>query len=225
MKIAGLQKLTLLDYPDHLACIVFTQGCNFNCGFCHNSGLIDYKRPTSIREEELFEFLNKRKGILTGVVISGGEPTIQSDLKEFIEKIKRLGYAVKLDTNGSNPKVIKELIDDALVDYIAMDIKHTFDNYSVVTGCKVDIKRIENSIKEVKRIAHEFRTTLIKDVHDIDCISSICSLIGIDETLYLQNFTMSDLVRDKNLTGFTNKELKEIQNILNEKYPNVRVRS
>lgn len=224
MRIAGLQKLTLLDYPDHMACIVFTQGCNFNCGYCQNSSLIDFIGEGTIEEDEIFEFLKKRKGILSGVVITGGEPTVQNDLKDFIKKIKELGYEVKLDTNGTNPKIIKELIDENLVDYIAMDIKHVLSNYKDVTKVNADIKKLEESIGEVKRIPHEFRTTVIKGIHDIDSLSQIIDHIGEYERYYLQNFVMSDLVRDKSLLGFTKEELENIKNTLNKKYPNVDVR-
>lgn len=224
MRIAGLQKLTLLDYPDHMACIVFTQGCNFNCGYCQNSNLIDFIGEETIEEDAIFEFLKKRKGILSGVVITGGEPTVQNDLKDFIKKVKELGYEVKLDTNGTNPKIIKELIDENLVNYIAMDIKHVLSNYKDVTKVNADIKKLEESIGEVKRIPHEFRTTVIKGIHDIDSLSQIIEHIGEYERYYLQNFVMSDLVRDKSLLGFTKEELNNIKNTLNKKYPNVDVR-
>lgn len=224
MRIAGLQKLTLLDYPDHMACIVFTQGCNFNCGYCQNSGLINFIGEETIEEDAIFEFLKKRKGILSGVVITGGEPTVQNDLKDFIKKVKELGYEVKLDTNGTNPKIIKELIDENLVDYIAMDIKHILNNYKDVAGVNADIKKLEESIGEVKRIPHEFRTTVIKGIHDIDSLSRIIEHIGEYERYYLQNFVMSDLVREKSLLGFTKEELDNIKNTLNKKYPNVDVR-
>ena len=224
MRIAGLQKLTLLDYTDHLACIIFTQGCNFNCGFCQNSSLINTDGSDYISEEEIFDFLKKRQGVLNGVVISGGEPTIQRDLISFIKKIKKLGYDVKLDTNGANPQVLKELIDQSLVNYIAMDIKHTIDKYETVTCSQVNKKSIESSIKEVKRIPHEFRTTLIKGIHNEIDIEHICEYLGANETIYLQNFVMSELVRDKHLSGFTPEELENIKNKLNKKYRNLKVR-
>ena len=135
MVITGLQKLTLLDYPDHVACIIFTQGCNFKCPFCQNSTLIGFNlSDTIISENEIFEYLEKRKKILDGVVITGGEPTIQKDLKSFITRIKELGLKVKLDTNGYNPSLLKELLDEDLIDYVAMDIKNCIDKYSMTVG-------------------------------------------------------------------------------------------
>lgn len=225
MIVAGLQKLTLLDYIDHLACIVFTQGCNFNCGFCQNSGLISMQAQTHINEEEVLDFLKKRVGILNGVVISGGEPTLQKDLVSFIEKVKKLGYDVKLDTNGTNPQVLKELIDRSLVDYIAMDIKHLACKYESITCCKVNKDSIKKSIQEVKRVPHEFRTTIIKGIHNEHNLDLICKYLGDTETIYLQNFVMSEMVRDKNLTGFTANELDKIKNKLIRKYHNLNVRS
>ena len=226
MKIAGLQKLTLLDYPHQTACIIFTQGCNFKCSFCHNSGLIPLKGDNLISEEELFAYLKKRKNILDGVVISGGEPTIQKDLKEFILKIKELGYLVKLDTNGTNYELLKDLIDNHLVDYIAMDIKSTFDEYEKIIQKKVNLDNIEKSIKLLKKsdIDHEFRTTIIKDIHDIDTILKICKYLGENEKYYLQNFQQSEFVINKDLESFSKEELINIQKIIKDKYPNVIVR-
>ena len=224
MKIAGLQKLTLLDYPEHLACIVFTQGCNFNCGYCQNSELINFNSDDLIDENEVLEFLKKRVGILSGVVISGGEPTIQKDLIDFIKKVKSLGYKVKLDTNGTNPEILKKLIDNELIDYIAMDIKHTFTKYEIVTCSKILKEAIQKSIKLVKTIPHEFRTTIIKGIHNEVELEQICEYLGKDETIYLQNFVMSEMVRGKSLLVFTNEELNNIKEKLNKKYPNVKVR-
>ena len=123
MRIAGFQKLTLLDFPNRVACIIFTQGCNYKCPYCHNSGLLGHKDIELIDENEIFSYLNKRKGVIDGLVISGGEPTIQKDLLIFMKRVKDLGFQIKLDTNGSNPDVVEEIIRENLVDYIAMDIK------------------------------------------------------------------------------------------------------
>lgn len=226
MKISGLQKLTLLDFPTKVAAIIFTQGCNFRCPYCQNSGLIPMEGDYLIDEEEVLGYLQKRKGIIDGLVISGGEPTVQKDLIEFIKKVKDLGFLVKLDTNGSNPKVLKELLDNKLIDYVAMDIKYTLDDYKKVAGLKPLISNLEESIKLIKKsnIEHEFRTTIIKNIHDIDTILNICDYIGKDENYYVQNFEQSEFVVDKTLESFSNDELKLIKETINKKYPNVKVR-
>ena len=147
MKIHGLNKTTLLDYPEHVAATVFTGGCNFRCPFCHNGGLVlePHKQPL-ILEEDVLSFLKKRKGVLSGVCITGGEPTLQKDLAEFIRKIKELGYLVKLDTNGYRPEMLEELFTEGLLDYVAMDIKTSLENYAVVSGVKnIDTDVIKES--------------------------------------------------------------------------------
>lgn len=212
MIIGGLQKTTLLDFPNHVACIIFTKGCNFRCPFCQNSTLIGINHEDEISEEYIFDYLIKRQGILDGVVITGGEPTVQKDLKEFIKKIRKLGYKVKLDTNGYNPNVLKELIDENLLDYVAMDIKQTLEKYHIVAGKMINTEYILESIKilEESDICHEFRTTIIKEYHTIDDIIEITSYFKSDTPYYLQNFKNSSNVLDKSLHGFTNEELEEI---------------
>lgn len=225
MKIAGFQKLTLLDYPSKVACILFTQGCNFKCPYCQNSGLIGHENEELIPEEEIFEYLKKRKGVLDGVVVSGGEPTVQKDLAIFIKKIKDMGFLVKLDTNGSNPSLLKKLIDEHLVDYIAMDIKNILTLYKEVAGVSPSVSKLEESIDLIKNsgIDHEFRTTIIKNIHDINKIKKICEYVDGD-TLFLQNFEQSENVCDKNLESFDTDELKRINKIIKKEFPNVTVR-
>ena len=143
MIIGGFQKTTLLDYPEKVACIIFTQGCNFNCSFCHNSSLIDVNKEGNITEAEIFEYLEKRKNILEAVCITGGEPLLQKDIKDFIKKVKDLGYLVKVDTNGSNPNLIRELLEENLLDYVAMDIKNSFEKYNDTSGTNVNINNIK----------------------------------------------------------------------------------
>lgn len=212
MIIGGLQKTTLLDFPNHVACIIFTKGCNFRCPFCQNSTLIGINHEDEISEEYIFDYLIKRQGILDGVVITGGEPTVQKDLKEFIKKIKNLGLKVKLDTNGYNPNVLKELIDENLLDYVAMDIKHSIEKYHLIVGKNINTNYILESIKilEESNVDHEFRTTIIKEYHTIDDIIEITSYFKSDTPYYLQNFKNSSNVLDKSLHGFTNEELEEI---------------
>lgn len=226
MNISGFQKLTLLDYPKKIACIIFTRGCNFRCPYCHNSDLIGNFGEEEIPEEEIFDYLSKRKNLIDGVVVSGGEPTLQPRLKEFIQKIKDLGLLVKLDTNGTNPKILKELIKDNLVDYVAMDIKSVFDDYEEVIGTKGNIENIKKSINILKnsQIEHEFRTTLVKNYHNLFKVEKICNYLGEKEIYYLQKFKMSEYVIDKSLQSFDNLELTLIYETLKEKYPNLMIR-
>lgn len=225
MKIAGFQKLTLLDFPGKVACILFTQGCNFRCPYCQNSGLIGHENEELISEEEIFSYLNKRKGVIDGVVVSGGEPTVQPDLEAFMRKIKDMGFLVKLDTNGSNPELIEKLIKDGVVDYIAMDIKNVLPLYISVASVKASIEKLKRSIEIIKSssIDHEFRTTIIKNIHDIDKMKEICSYVGGDK-MYLQNFEQSENVLGKNLESFSKEELIEISKVMKGNYPNVKVR-
>ena len=226
MNIAGVQKVTLLDYPGKVACEIFTQGCNFECPFCQNSSLIPITNTGEFSEEEIFEYLNLRKNILDGVVITGGEPTVQKDLKSFIKKIKDLGLLVKLDTNGGNPKVLQELIDEELVDYVAMDIKNIFNKYNITAGKKINLDNIKKSIEILKasKIDYEFRTTIIKEMHSLDDIISICKLVG-DAKYYLQNFEDSENVLDHSLHGFSREELLFIDKYLKDVFPNVEIRA
>ncbi len=225
MKIAGLQKLTLLDFPNKVASIIFTQGCNLRCPYCHNSGLIPFDSDDLISEEEVFSYLKKRKGVIDGLVISGGEPTVQSDLIFFIKRVKDLGLQVKLDTNGCNPDVLKKIIDENLVDYIAMDIKNTITKYKDVAGVNVQADKLKKSIELIKNssIDHEFRTTIIKNIHDIKTISEICSYVDGDK-MFLQNFVKSENVLGKHLEPFSKEELIQINKEMKGKFPNVKIR-
>lgn len=227
MIIDGFNKLTLLDYPGYTACIIFTRGCNFNCNFCQNSTLIKINKSKGlIRKEEVLEYLTKRKGILDGIVISGGEPTIQKDLISFIEEIKKLNLKVKLDTNGYNPKVLKYLIDHKLIDYIAMDIKHIFKNYKDIIKKNIVMDKINESINLIKdsNIDHEFRTTIIKEHHSLENIIEIIEFIGKNEKYYLQNFEDSDNVNCRNLHGFSDEELIELESALKKHSKNIKIR-
>lgn len=224
--IEGLQKVTLLDFPKKVACTIFTKGCNFNCSFCQNSSLIPCDKG-KISEDEIFEYLNKRKNILDGVVITGGEPLVQKDIKCFIKKIKDLGLLVKLDTNGSNPKVLKELIDENLIDYVAMDIKNIFLKYKMTVGKNILLKNIEESINILKNsnIDYEFRTTIVKELHTIDDLRKICEYIGNKCKYYLQNFEDSEDVINHSLHGFSHDELLMINDNLKDSFPNMEIRA
>lgn len=173
IRIAGIQKMTLLDYPGKVACTIFLQGCNFRCPFCHNSELLPPGTETGLSEEDLLTFLKKRAGLLEGVCVSGGEPTVQPELLRFIRAIKDLGYAVKLDTNGSNPEVLRTLMEEGLVDYVAMDIKNAPSEYAKTVGCEnLHLNKMEESIRLLSDgdTPFEFRTTLVKELHTRDSI-------------------------------------------------------
>lgn len=228
MIIDGFSKLTLLDYPENVACIIWTRGCNFRCPFCQNSELIRMtKDEGNIKEEDVLSYLEKRKGILDGIVISGGEPTMQKGLYEFIKKVKTIGLKVKLDTNGFNPKILKKLIDDNLLDYVAVDIKNDLDHYDKICGLnKITLDNLLETIKilENSHILYEFRTTVMKNYHNEQRIENILSLIGKNANYYLQNFKDSEYVLDKTLESFSNDELMHIYNDLKLKYPNIGIR-
>jgi len=223
LRIGGFNKLTTQDFPGNLACIIFLSGCNFNCDYCYNRDLVESKAP-EIKEEEIFSYLDKRKGMLDGVVISGGEATIWDDLIPFIERIREYKLKIKLDTNGYRPEVIKELIERGLVDYIAMDIKAIFNNYYKVINKKIDTDKIKESIKIIKKskIDHEFRTTLIKGMHTIEDLDKMVDLID-DSPYYFQNFRMEEPVKDKKIEGFSDEELLELKKHFKKK-SNVTVR-
>lgn len=219
MIIGGLQKLTLIDYPGKLAATVFFTGCNFRCPWCYSPELVlpeKIKEQPKIPERELFSFLKERQGLLEGVVICGGEPTINRGLPKFIKKIKKLEYVVKLDTNGSNPKMLKDLIDKKLIDYVAMDIKAPREKYGRVVGQKVDVKKIEKSIKILKEsgIDYEFRTTLTPSLLDKEDVIKIAKWIGGSKIkYYLQNFRPEKTLDPKfeKIRPYPDKYLLEIQ--------------
>ncbi len=194
MKLFGLQKLTLLDFPGHTACTVFTGGCNFRCPFCHNAPLVTALSETPFMEEnEFFSFLETRRGILDGVCITGGEPLMQKDLPDFIEKIKNMGFLVKLDTNGSFPERLAALVDRGLLDFVAMDIKNSLEKYSLTAGCEIDLSAIEKSIDLLlaDKVDYEFRTTVVKELHTEEDIEKIATRICGAKHFYLQNFVDS----------------------------------
>ncbi len=198
MVIGGLEKLTLIDFPDKLACTVFLTGCNFCCPWCHSPELVLPERikiQPKISEKEFFKFLSERKNLLEGCVLCGGEPTVNKDLEKFARRIKNLGYAVKLDTNGSNPDALKNLIDKKLIDYVAMDIKAPKEKYQKMIGRKIDIGKIEKSVAFLKKnkVGYEFRTTVVPTLlteKDILKIAAWISSGGKEkgEKYYLQQF-------------------------------------
>ncbi len=203
MDIAGLQKMTLLDFPGRVACTVFTQGCNFRCPFCHNSDLLPMKGEPFMTDRELLAFLEKRIGLLDGVCFTGGEPTMQPELPGLIKSIKNLGYAVKLDTNGTNPKMLKEMVEAGLLDYVAMDIKNSPENYPETAGMDARLlSKVEESVAYLldNRVDYEFRTTVVAELHTEDAIQDMGRwLLGIGNGTkpgkwFLQCYTDRDSV-------------------------------
>ena len=188
MKISGLQKVSLVDYDGQIATTIFTSGCNFACPFCHNSGLVKGTEP-EIPVSEIFEYLTKRKNVITAVCISGGEPTLHKDLPELISKIKDMGYLIKLDTNGTNLPMIKYLVENKLIDYIAMDIKNSLQHYKKTVGTNQEFNIID-SITYIMNcgIDYEFRTTIIKHYHTEQDIEEISQTISGAKKYYLQKF-------------------------------------
>lgn len=212
----GFQKLTLLDFPGKTACTVFTAGCNFRCPFCHNASLVvGHEHKESYTDEDILSYLKKRKGILDGVCITGGEPLINKRLDVFMRSVKDEGFLVKLDTNGSFPDRLLKVIEDGLVDYVAMDIKASEKNYARATGLKeVDFNAIKKSIYILKNsgTAHEFRTTAIKGIHTPEEIVKIIDIIGTDSDYYIQNFVDSGDLIEKETYGLTPPEMHELLN-------------
>jgi pyruvate formate lyase activating enzyme len=226
-QIGGLQKLSLLDFPKRMCAIVFTTGCNYRCPYCHNFELVE-NGEGDFSTEEVLDYLVKRKNVLDGVTITGGEPTLQPGLEDFMKEVKqRTNLQIKLDTNGTNPQIVEKLLKENLVDYVAMDIKNDFDNYSEVIGIKnYDTAKIKETIKIIKENAKEFefRTTIIKDYHKKENIKKILDYIGKDSNYYLQQFIVSENVPNKKLTSYTDEELKQIVKELSEEYPKVNLR-
>lgn len=228
MKIHGFQKTTLLDYPGLLAATVFTGGCNFRCPFCHNGGLVCHPEDYPlIPEEEVFAHLKKRQGLLKGVCITGGEPTLQEDLPEFAWKIRKLGYLVKLDTNGYRPDVLKDLMRRRLVDYVAMDVKSSLHSYAAACGiAAVCTDRISESVELLKHstIPYEFRTTVVKGIHRPEDFEEIGSLLSGCRVYYLQNFRDDGNVMRKGYGSFDREELIKIADIARKYIDKVEIR-
>ena len=213
MRLGGIQKLTLLDYPGTVACTVFTLGCNMRCPFCHNALLVTKTEEAEVYpEEEFFAFLNKRRGILDGVCVTGGEPLLQSDAGEFIAKIKALGYKVKLDTNGSFPDRLEEILKSGNVDYVAMDIKNSPEKYAETVGIPgFDVSKIQRSIEIIRSsgIEYEFRTTVVAPLHNWESIAGAAQMVKGSPKYFLQNFVDSgNLISGEGMSGLTGEELE-----------------
>ncbi len=227
MTIEGLQKLTLLDYPGRTACTVFLAGCNFRCPFCHNFELVAKPAAPLMTDDELLDYLQKRKGLLDGVAITGGEPLLRKELPELLRKIKTLGYAIKLDTNGSFPARLKALVEEGLIDYVAMDVKNTPARYGETVGfLKLDLAAIEQSIEYLltDAVDYEFRTTVIEQFHSEEEIETIGQWIKGAKRWFLQRFKPSELVPDGTLTAPSTQKMEELLKIAQKYIPAAELR-
>lgn len=228
MKIQGLQRLTLLDFPERTACTVFTAGCNFRCPFCHNASLVvNIPKEAEISEKEFFGFLNKRQGILDGVCISGGEPLLQRDIESFMRKIKDMGYAIKLDTNGSFPDKLQMLVEKGLVDYVAMDIKNCPDSYGITAGVDlINMEDIRKSVSYLKEghVQYEFRTTVVRNYHFKENFELIGQWLMGAEKYFLQNFVDSGDLIGKRTRGCSKEEMNEFLQVVRKYIPNAKLR-
>lgn len=227
MVISGLQKTTLLDYPGHVAATLFLGRCNFRCPFCHNSDLLDGDSSDPFTEENVLSFLKKRSGILQGVCITGGEPTLHPDLEEFIVKIRALGLKVKLDTNGYRPQVLKKLCGQGLIDYVAMDIKSGPSGYSQAAGRDgLDLSRIEESVSFLLEgaVPYEFRTTVVKGIHEEKDFCEIGPWLSGAASYFLQSYKDSKNVLVSGFSAFGKEELLHFAEIVSPYVPSVSLR-
>lgn len=227
MEILGLQKLTLLDYPKKCAATIFLGGCNFRCPFCHNGDLVCDNFPLPLSEDEVFTFLKKRQGILDGVCITGGEPLLNKDIASLIVKIRSLGYLIKLDTNGSNPTLLKELLDDGVINYAAMDIKNSLGKYPESIGISdFNTESITASAEILinSGIDYEFRTTVVSELHEKSDFEKIGAWLKGCKNFYLQKFEDSEYVIQKGLHSPSDEQLREYAEILKKYIKNVGIR-
>ncbi len=228
MKLKGLQKLTLLDFPGKVACTVFTGGCNFRCPFCHNSDLVlNPAKTPDISEDEILSFLKKRCGLLDGICISGGEPLLQSDIEAFICEVRRMGYLIKLDTNGSFPERLERLIGQGLIDYAAMDIKSSPEGYPKLIGIEnFDIAPIVESAKLLMegRIPYEFRTTVVSPLHKPEDFEQIGRWLHGDSQYFLQAFVDSGSIIADGLSAYDESEMHRLLEIVKKHLPSASLR-
>jgi pyruvate formate lyase activating enzyme len=221
MKILGIQKQSLIEYPSRISAVLFLGGCNLRCQFCYVPHLVlpeEIKKQKEITQKEIFSFLKERRNFLEAVAITGGEPTINKDLPNFIKKIKKLGYLVELETNGTNPEMLKFLIEEKLIDYVATDVKHrldSFEKYKEITGGVLTREMFENIKKSVKilisgKVDYELRTTIVKEFNKKEDILEICKEIQGAKVYYLQNYQKNHTISGKTFTPFEEKEIEEI---------------
>ncbi|MDO4193976.1 MAG: anaerobic ribonucleoside-triphosphate reductase activating protein [Erysipelotrichaceae bacterium] len=227
MKIHGLQKMTLLDFPGRVACTVFTGFCDMRCPFCHNYELVDGSAPAIMTSDELFSFLSKRKGLLDGVAITGGEPCLNEELPDLLRKIRDMGFQTKLDTNGNHPQMLKRILDEGLIDYAAMDVKNSRAKYAMTIGLsRFDTKNIEESIDLLKHsdIDYEFRTTVVHEFHEDADFEEIGQMIPGAKHYFLQCFTDRDTVPFGNLTAPAQEDLERYAEIVRKYVKDTQIR-
>lgn len=228
MNLYGLEKLSLVDYDGHISATLFTGNCNFKCGFCHNSALVnDYNELPTFSEQEIFDYLTKRFGILDGVCITGGEPTLNLDLPLLCEKIKKIGYSVKVDTNGTNPNMIKTLVDNGVVDYFAMDIKNDLASYGEIIGIKnFNTEKVEKSVEYLMsgKIGYEFRTTLIYEYHKLENIIKIGEWIKGADKYFMQKFKNGENCICQDLNEVDQETAKKYLETIKNYVPNSKLR-
>lgn len=227
MLIKGFQKTTLLDFPQKVACTVFTGGCNFRCPFCHNASLVTHMRPEdTVSKEDILSYITKRKGILDGVCITGGEPTLQHDLADFCREIHDRGLLVKLDTNGALPEKLAPLMEQGLVDYIAMDIKNSKEEYARTCGLAEFPQGVEESIRMIMSsgIPYEFRTTVVREFHTVESIRALAEWISGTEQYFLQAFTDSGDLIGQGLSAFSEEDMRTLLDAALAFVPNAKLR-
>ena len=227
MKIHGLQKMTLLDFPGRVACTVFTGACDFRCPFCHNFELVDGTAPAIMEDTQLFEFLEKRRGLLDGVAITGGEPCIHKDLPQLLSRIKEMGFAVKLDTNGNHPRLLEQILSEGLVDYVAMDVKNSPEKYAMTIGLPAfDLTNVRESISLLMNgpADYEFRTTVVAQFHEAKDFDGIGELIRGANHYFLQCFTDRDSVPFEGLSAPSRQDLEAFAAIARKYAADVQLR-
>ena len=226
MNVQGYQKLTLLDFPEHVACTVFTGGCNLRCPFCHNASLVLNPREGANLEEEVLSYLAGRKGILEGVCITGEEPLLQPDLSDFVKRVKNMGYSVKLDTNGSDPDALAKLLSTGMIDYVAMDIKSSPEGYEAAIGKAFPIERFQRSAEIIRSsgIPHEFRTTLVKGIHRTEDMDGVGKWLAGEEKYFLQGFVDSGNLLGEGFEAFSAEEMQEFLRVIRKYVPTAKLR-
>lgn len=226
MNIQGYQKLTLLDFPGKVACTVFTGGCNLRCPFCHNASLVNTPNEFPNATDEVLEYLSKRTGLLDGVCITGGEPLLQTGLSDFAAKVKEMGFLVKLDTNGSLPERIREIVSAGLIDYIAMDVKSSPSGYAAAVGIKLDPAVFIESMEFVKScgVPHEFRTTAVKGIHTVSDIEEAARLVGEGEAYFIQRYVDSGNILGNGCSAFSEEESLELLSHARKYVPSAELR-
>ena len=227
MKIYGLQKMTLLDFPGRVACTVFLGGCDFRCPYCHNYELACGKAEPVMEEDELYAFLEKRRGLLDGVAVTGGEPTLSRGLPDLLRRVKQMGFLTKLDTNGYHPQILKKILEEGLADYVAMDIKNSPEKYAVTAGLeKIEMDRILKSIRILMESGtdYEFRTTVVRQLHEAQDFEEIGRMIRGAKRYFLQQFTDRDSVPFGNLTAPDQAQMEAFAAVARQYVPETQLR-